>query len=111
MLHALRLVALLLFNCSCQRRGLPSFPTRRSSDLERMKKMPVPMVEPTPTIVSENRPIVRLRSVSTSSFCRGTRSEEHTSELQSRGQLVCRLLLEKKNQRKQNDANRAGTYN
>src|SRR5690625_6380151 len=24
------------------------------------------------------------------------RSEEHTSELQSRGQLVCRLLLEKK---------------
>src|SRR5690625_6202291 len=26
-----------------------------------------------------------------------TRSEEHTSELQSRGQLVCRLLLEQKN--------------
>src|SRR5690625_6422862 len=25
-----------------------------------------------------------------------SRSEEHTSELQSRGQLVCRLLLEKK---------------
>src|SRR5437870_10285246 len=30
------------------------------------------------------------------------RSEEHTSELQSRGHLVCRLLLEKKNQNKQN---------
>src|SRR5690625_2040543 len=28
---------------------------------------------------------------------RAARSEEHTSELQSRGQLVCRLLLEKKN--------------
>src|SRR5439155_24231424 len=28
---------------------------------------------------------------------RKTRSEEHTSELQSRGHLVCRLLLEKKN--------------
>src|SRR5690625_5842552 len=28
-----------------------------------------------------------------------TRSEEHTSELQSRGHLVCRLLLEKKNRR------------
>src|SRR5690625_7039652 len=28
------------------------------------------------------------------------RSEEHTSELQSRGHLVCRLLLEKKNRRK-----------
>src|SRR5207253_5170067 len=26
----------------------------------------------------------------------GARSEEHTSELQSRGHLVCRLLLEKK---------------
>src|SRR5437870_6662222 len=26
---------------------------------------------------------------------RGARSEEHTSELQSRGHLVCRLLLEK----------------
>src|SRR2546422_4974304 len=28
--------------------------------------------------------------------CRATRSEEHTSELQSRLHLVCRLLLEKK---------------
>ena len=27
----------------------------------------------------------------------GTRSEEHTSELQSHHDLVCRLLLEKKN--------------
>src|SRR5437868_12217876 len=30
-------------------------------------------------------------------FCH--RSEEHTSELQSRFELVCRLLLEKKNRR------------
>src|SRR5436305_13574000 len=29
----------------------------------------------------------------------GTRSEEHTSELQSRPHLVCRLLLEKKKQK------------
>src|SRR5690625_6240313 len=29
------------------------------------------------------------------------RSEEHTSELQSRGHLVCRLLLEKKNKKAQ----------
>src|SRR5690625_5333907 len=28
------------------------------------------------------------------------RSEEHTSELQSRGHIVCRLLLEKKNKAK-----------
>src|SRR5690625_6047980 len=31
-----------------------------------------------------------------SSCSRFIRSEEHTSELQSRGHLVCRLLLEKK---------------
>src|SRR3989442_6183079 len=31
----------------------------------------------------------------------GTRSEEHTSELQSRPHLVCRLLLEKKKKKKQ----------
>src|SRR5690625_7035213 len=35
---------------------------------------------------------------------RAGRSEEHTSELQSRGHLVCRLLLEKKN------ANRTTCY-
>src|SRR5688572_31587593 len=29
------------------------------------------------------------------------RSEEHTSELQSQSNLVCRLLLEKKNKRRQ----------
>src|SRR5687768_18206517 len=31
---------------------------------------------------------------------RGLRSEEHTSELQSRLHLVCRLLLEKKKQKR-----------
>src|SRR5690606_40318958 len=31
--------------------------------------------------------------------CRILRSEEHTSELQSRENLVCRLLLEKKNKK------------
>src|SRR5207253_9826949 len=30
------------------------------------------------------------------------RTEEHTSELQSRGHLVCRLLLEKKKKKKKN---------
>src|SRR2546421_8583747 len=33
---------------------------------------------------------------------RETRSEEHTSELQSRSDLVCRLLLEKKKKEKSN---------
>src|SRR5439155_2053194 len=34
-------------------------------------------------------------------WVRDTRSEEHTSELQSRGHLVCRLLLEKKKKNNQ----------
>src|SRR2546422_8267068 len=38
----------------------------------------------------------------------GGRSEEHTSELQSRLHLVCRLLLEKKKKKRiQNDGRRA----
>src|SRR5207253_9399186 len=39
-----------------------------------------------------------LRAANRIAFGRDTipRSEEHTSELQSRGHLVCRLLLEKK---------------
>src|SRR3712207_8877633 len=32
----------------------------------------------------------------------GSRSEEHTSELQSRQYLVCRLLLEKKKNKREN---------
>src|SRR5437660_7777847 len=38
-----------------------------------------------------------LPSPSVTSLFSRLRSEEHTSELQSRGHLVCRLLLEKKN--------------
>src|SRR5256885_3081158 len=38
---------------------------------------------------------------------RGTRSEEHTSELQSPCNLVCRLLLEKKNTLRDDDLRRA----
>src|SRR5439155_25583972 len=40
---------------------------------------------------------VRAASPSIRDRGSGARSEEHTSELQSRGHLVCRLLLEKKN--------------
>src|SRR5437660_4904401 len=47
-----------------------------------------------------HRSVVRLcRRV-----CR--RSEEHTSELQSRGHLVCRLLLEKKKKKKKKHTNK-----
>src|SRR2546421_2166975 len=37
------------------------------------------------------------------------RSEEHTSELQSRSDLVCRLLLEKKKNKKANRRDRVRT--
>src|SRR2546426_1397158 len=40
--------------------------------------------------------------------CRGLRSEEHTSELQSPCNLVCRLLLEKK--KKKRKRNICGDY-
>src|SRR5690554_7675193 len=40
------------------------------------------------------------------SFRRRLRSEEHTSELQSRPHLVCRLLLEKKKITKQSQCRR-----
>src|SRR5690349_23158551 len=40
-------------------------------------------------------------------FAQAVRSEEHTSELQSRRDLVCRLLLEKKKKKK----NKALDYN
>src|SRR5687768_18158281 len=42
---------------------------------------------------------IACRSASTLDVC-PTRSEEHTSELQSRLHLVCRLLLEKKKNKK-----------
>src|SRR2546430_13453142 len=42
------------------------------------------------------RPAVHRISCSSGLFSGGTRSEEHTSELQSQSNLVCRLLLEKK---------------
>src|SRR3712207_8676145 len=40
----------------------------------------------------------------------GIRSEEHTSELQSRQYLVCRLLLEKKKHRHSLELHRCGGY-
>src|SRR3712207_7087099 len=64
---------------------------------ELLLKHPVPRVhdERVPDLVAldvdeATRPRVRARLPA--------RSEEHTSELQSRQYLVCRLLLEKKNQ-------------
>src|SRR3990167_5877725 len=54
--------------------------------LSRQKTQPVQQREPPLERPSERPPWVPLRS---------SRSEEHTSELQSQSNLVCRLLLEK----------------
>src|SRR5260370_26951953 len=51
--------------------------------------MPAPMGAPEPMRAPAPRPKKKAR--------RQKRSEEHTSELQSHLNLVCRLLLEKKN--------------
>src|SRR5690625_4037828 len=50
---------------------------------------------PLPKEVATHIPLDKLLIETDAPFL--TRSEEHTSELQSRGHLVCRLLLEKKN--------------
>src|SRR5207302_3810986 len=47
-------------------------------------------------------PLLQLEESSGSGGGGRSRSEEHTSELQSRENLVCRLLLEKKKKTKQN---------
>src|SRR5688572_32244232 len=50
--------------------------------------------------VVPNRLIGHVDSRNCSMFRRQMRSEEHTSELQSQSNLVCRLLLEKKKKKK-----------
>src|SRR5438067_4475742 len=60
----------------------------------------IPVVEVPPTVrlppPSPRVPPVQLKPLTVSAPEPPKRSEEHTSELQSRFELVCRLLLEKK---------------
>src|SRR5439155_21266259 len=78
--------ALFFFESYDDLRDLHSFPTRRSSDLRRRLDRGVqPRERRHPAREDEGRAAGHR-----------DRSEEHTSELQSRGHLVCRLLLEKK---------------
>src|SRR5690625_6696398 len=58
-----------------------------------LRKRLEPLIKMVRTITSDNGKEVNDHSKISSSL---GRSEEHTSELQSRGHLVCRLLLEKK---------------
>src|SRR5262249_58684199 len=98
----------LFFSQSAAPEYLPSSPTRRSSDLESQHEGQTIVGESsvrTNRVSSRQFPPVAGRPEDfflgqprgTSSILRlGTRSEEHTSELQSLTNLVCRLLLEKK---------------
>src|SRR2546429_6940036 len=52
---------------------------------------------------ASRRPVARHRATGPDARDHGARSEEHTSELQSRLHLVCRLLLEKKKKKIHNE--------
>src|SRR5215469_18399406 len=52
------------------------------------------------------RSVFVIPCISTARSGPASRSEEHTSELQSRRDLVCRLLLEKKKKKKKNRTTR-----
>src|SRR5688572_31466361 len=82
-----------------ERRDLHSFPTRRSSDLSsEMPRISTPRLVAQPrmasTAAAESRCGCSTRQRDSAAAVE--RSEEHTSELQSQSNLVCRLLLEKK---------------
>src|SRR5207253_10834960 len=95
-------------------RHLHSFPTRRSSDLAGHADGAGNVVQPaarqsvlldlgTRLAARPLHPLqqpVAMAGVDVAVRGAVLRSEEHTSELQSRGHLVCRLLLEKKNNMK-----------
>src|SRR5690606_39395752 len=93
-------------------RALHSFPTRRSSDLPHggVRRMDVRLRRGTASLGRGPRELLDVRAGG-AAVARAPglpvrdhvprtgprpRSEEHTSELQSRENLVCRLLLEKK---------------
>src|SRR5690625_5699375 len=77
----------------------PSIPVSKSPFLMRLTVAALEVVTPA-TIVAPSAAVAIIPSNLRDLGCRLPirlieRSEEHTSELQSRGHLVCRLLLEK----------------
>src|SRR3712207_7083849 len=92
------------FDCSEDAGDLHSFPTRRCSVLPATRQSPAKssVIRKTPSA----RPSGERLDAFTFTVGSGpkltapaARSEEHTSELQSRQYFVCRLLLEKKKYR------------
>src|SRR5699024_12575407 len=111
----LRSLCVSLSEGSGGHRDLHSFPTRRSSDLKievlpNDNKQAVDMglkyvnndaCYPSLIVVGQIMDAILSGNYDTDHLAVIIRSEEHTSELQSRFDLVCRLLLEKKNDRTQ----------
>src|SRR5207249_10022301 len=85
-------------------RHLHSFPTRRSSDLRSSRNLRVVGRAGRAHVRLGRYPFFQKATAAWRNWSHlpedhctfGWRSEEHTSELQSRFDLVCRLLLEKK---------------
>src|SRR5690606_41047266 len=99
-----RSLSSFFFHSSASPRDLHSFPTRRSSDLPRDLRASV-LVERIAAVRrgqlrSSTCRADRTRTIDAAPRRKGDRSEEHTSELQSRENLVCRLLLEIKKKQK-----------
>src|SRR5205807_9753794 len=100
-------LATFFYKCHRHHRALHSFPTRRSSDLRRgpAQLHALGIARPQPSgprplgllRPPQGRPRVPRHPPPAGRPVPELRSEEHTSELQSPCNLVCRLLLEKKN--------------
>src|SRR5438067_9352654 len=96
----------LILSYDATHRDGPSFPTRRSSDLVGACRFEFTLrAQPILAIETVCAPAIHVNRISALGDLVGRhsgdrriaeRSEEHTSELQSRFELVCRLLLEKK---------------
>src|SRR5690606_40853712 len=108
------LILLFSFSSYGDDRELHSFPTRRSSDLydpdhDRVvhwliEEEGAPQLAAALDMITEaikgpdfKKDIMKVAKLLEDTLPLYERSEEHTSELQSRENLVCRLLLEKKN--------------
>src|SRR5207247_7981907 len=110
----LALAVFLSFHWQLSPLRLPSFPTRRSSDLGEAAEPPRQRVylrlHPVHVAPRDSRQQVKRAQIVVHGAADSqpgerlkrdaARSEEHTSELQSRVDLVCRLLLEKKKNRR-----------
>src|SRR5689334_23907744 len=110
--HTTSMSVFFSFSCSGDHRDLHSFPTRRSSDLslpgparEIILELRHVLPDALQLLVDDRDPL-RLEQETG-----GSRSEEHTSELQSQFHLVCRLLLEKKKKKNINNNTNLHTLN